>query len=167
MSTTADENLQLLEEDLRRARAEREMQRSLRRVETTTAKQRDDEAVQERHEDMMSQLRTMRGLLSEQHKSQAQQREQMEQLMRSKQMSDVQAAVTSLRDERRAYSDHCAEKQAREKAEMEKVVLETREQLLSLADELQEDSARRHEQLRHILLANASARESVSLSELV
>jgi hypothetical protein len=31
--------------------------------------------------------------------------------------------------------------------------------------ELREGSARRHEELRHILLANASARESVSLSE--
>jgi hypothetical protein len=66
-------------------------------------------------------------------------------------------------------------------------VAETRDELLSVADgmtisyltvsesnlmnrllrviELREESTRRHEELRHILLANASARESVSLSD--
>jgi hypothetical protein len=68
---------------------------------------------------------------------------------------------------------------------MSESVAETRNELLSIADgmgsltvsesnlmnrllrviELREESTRRHEELRHILLANASARESVSLSD--
>jgi hypothetical protein len=86
-------------------------------------------------------------------------------------MSDVKAALASLRDERRAAHEQRAEEHARANAEIERAVnevsrevAETGEQFLSVADELQEDSARRHEELRHILLANASARESVSFS---
>lgn len=71
---------------------------------------------------------------------------------------------------------------------MSEAVAETRDELLSIANGmnllvpltfrksnlmnrllriigLREDSTRRHEELRHILLANASARESVSWSD--
>jgi len=70
---------------------------------------------------------------------------------------------------------------------MSEAVAETRDELLSIANGmnlvpltfrksnlmnrllriigLREDSTRQHEELRHILLANASARESVSLSD--
>ena len=70
---------------------------------------------------------------------------------------------------------------------MSETVAETRDELLSITDGtnfvpftvdksnlincllriigLREETTRRHEELRHILLANASARESVSFSE--
>ncbi|KAH9047851.1 hypothetical protein EDB84DRAFT_1459381 [Lactarius hengduanensis] len=178
--STNDERLKLLREDIQRARAEREAQSTLRTSELAGAGQGRDEATLERHEDIMSQLKTMRELLSEQRESQAQRRDQTEQRhaeeMRWRrdtlgQMSDVQAALASLRDERRADDEQCAEERVRANSEIERAVkevsrdvAETREQFLSVADELQEDSARRHEELRHILLANASARESVSFS---
>lgn len=179
MSTT-DERLKLLKEDLRLARAEREAQSTLRTAELAAAKQSRDEAALERHEDITSQLRTMRDLLSEQRESQAQRSNQTEQRNAEemrwredtlRQMSDVQAALASLRDGRRADHEQRVEEHARANSEIERAIKEvskdvgeTREQFLSVADELQEDSARRHEELRHILLANASARESVSFS---
>ena len=134
-----------------------------------------------------------------------------------KQMSDLQDAVTSLHDEQWAHSEQRAEERARAKAggyprfsdghqcvnfqmmmwfeckdadavkKMSETVVETRDELLSIADgmnvvpftigksnlmnrllqmiDLREESARRHEELRDILSANASARESVSFSE--
>ncbi|KAF8274503.1 hypothetical protein EI94DRAFT_1713609 [Lactarius quietus] len=178
MSTT-NEKLKLLKEDLQRARAEREEQRTLRMAEIAAAKQSRDETTLERRDDIMSQLRTMRELLGEQE-SQAQRSDQTKlrhaEEMRwredtLRQMSDVQAALASLRDERRVALEQSAGEHARTNAEIERAVkevsmdvAETREQFLSVAEEIQEDSARRHEELRHILLANASARESVSFS---
>ena len=121
MSTT-EEKLKLLQEDLRRARAEREAQGTLRATELAATKQSRDETALERHEGVMSQLRTMRELLSEQHESQALRRDQTEQRhaeeMRCRadtlrQMSDVQAALASLRDERRAAQEQRAEEHDR------------------------------------------------------
>lgn len=179
MSAT-DERIKLLKEDLQRARAEREAQRTLRMSELAAAKQSRDEAALERREDMMSQLRTMRELLGVQQESQAQCSDQTKQHhaeeMRWRgdtvsQVSDVQAALASLRDERRAANEQRAGEHARTNAEIQRAVnevsrdvAETREQFLSVAEDLQEDSSRRHEELRHILLANASARESMSFN---
>jgi hypothetical protein len=123
--STSDEKLKLLKEELQRARAVQDSQRNLRKKEIDAAKQSRGEAAQERHEGMMSQLRAMRALLSEQCESQAQQREQMEQRHAEevqlhenmhKQTSDILAAVASLRDERRADWEQRAEEQARMKA---------------------------------------------------
>ncbi|KAI0266825.1 hypothetical protein BC834DRAFT_873712 [Gloeopeniophorella convolvens] len=179
--STPDEKLRSLREELQRARAERDAQRSLYEADIAAARQSRDDTAHERHEDMMSQLRSMRELLSTQRESQAHQREQLEQRHAEEErrhedtlrkVSDIQAAVSSLRDDQRADFERHAEEHARAKAEFEeavKVVTEdtaqTREHLHSLADEFQEDSARRHEELRHVLLASASARESVSFSE--
>ena len=122
---TSDEKLRLLKEELQRTRAEQEKQRTIWTAETNATKQRRDEAARERHGDIMGQLKAMRELLSEQRESQAQQREQMEQRHAGesrlhedtlKQMSDVQTAVTSLRDERRADWEQRAEEHARVKA---------------------------------------------------
>ena len=124
MSTT-EERLKLLKEDLQRARAEREAQRTLRTAEIAAAKQSRDEAALERREDIMSQLRTMRELLGEQQESQALCRDQIkqdhEEEMRWRedtlgQMSDVQAALVSLRDERRVARDQRAEEHTRANA---------------------------------------------------
>ncbi len=120
----------------------------------------------------MSQLKTMRELLSEQRESQAQRRDQTEQRHAEemrwrgdtlRQMSDVQAALASLRDERQADHEQRAEEHARansggylyflenadvqvmrrlrsikeiERAvkEVSRDVAETREQFLSVAD---------------------------------
>ena len=121
MSTTEER----LKEDLQRARAERETQRTLRTAELAAAKQSRDEAAVERHEDTMSQLRTMRELLNEQNESQAQRRSQSEQRHAEemrwrgdtlRQMSDVQAALASLRDERLAAHEQRAEEQFRANA---------------------------------------------------
>ncbi|KAH9957929.1 hypothetical protein BC827DRAFT_1222384 [Russula dissimulans] len=177
---TSDERLKSLKEDLQRARAEQERHQTLRKTETDAETQAREEAAERRHEDTMSQLRAMRELLEEQRESQAKQVEEMEQRDAERvqrhettlgQISGLQAAVTSLRDERRAHSEQLAEKHAHAKADAEAIkkvtesVAETREQLLSMADELREDSTRHHEELRHILLANASARESLSSSD--
>jgi hypothetical protein len=114
-----------LKEDLQRARAEREEQRTLRTTELAAEKQSRHEAALERHEDTMSQLRTMRELLGEQHESQAQRRAQTEQRHAEemqwrgdtlRQMSDVKAALASLRDERRAAHEQRAEEHARANA---------------------------------------------------
>lgn len=177
---TSTDKLELLKQELQHARAEQETHRALRKAEIDAEKQARDEAARGRHEDRMSQLRAMRELLHEQRSSQAQQVEQMEQRRAEeaqrnesalRQMSDLQGAVTSLHDEQRVRSEQCAEERARAKADTEAVkkmsqtVAETRDELLSTANELREESTRRHEELRHILLANASARASVSLSE--
>lgn len=117
MSAT-DETLKLLKEDLQRARAEREAQRTLRMSELAATKQSRDEAALERRGDMMSQLRAMRELLGVQQESQAQcsdqtkQRHAEEMQWRGdtvRQMSDVQGALASLRDERRAAHEQRAE----------------------------------------------------------
>jgi hypothetical protein len=122
---TSDEKLRLLKEELQRTRAEQERQRNLREVEINAAKQRRYEEAQEHHKDIMIRLRAMQELLSEQRESQAQQREQMEQHHAGesrlhedtlKQVSDVQAAVTSLRDEQRADWEQHAEEHDRVKA---------------------------------------------------
>jgi hypothetical protein len=126
MSAT-DERIKLLKEDLQRARAEREAQRTLHMSELAAAKQSRDEAALERREDMMSQLRTMRELLGVQQESQAQCSDQTKQRhaeeMRWRvdtvsQMSDVQAALASLRDERRAADEQRVEEHARTNAGM-------------------------------------------------
>ncbi|KAF8502287.1 hypothetical protein F5888DRAFT_1670973 [Russula emetica] len=180
VQSTSNDKLDLLKQELQHARAEQETHQALRMAEIDAEKQAREEAARGRHEDTMSQLRAMRELLHEQRSSQAQQVEQMEQRHAEearrdestlRQMSDLQDAVTSLHDEQWAHSERRAEERARAKADTEAVkkvsetVAETRDELLSIADELREDSTRRHEELRHILLANASARESVSLSE--
>ncbi|KAI0278481.1 hypothetical protein BGY98DRAFT_973754 [Russula aff. rugulosa BPL654] len=177
---TPNEKLELLKQELQHARTEQETHRALQKAEIDAEKQARDEAARRRHEDMMNQLRAMRELLHEQRASQAQQVEQMEQRHAEeaqrdegtlKQMSDLQNAVTFLHEEQGARSEQHAEERARAKADTEAVkkmteaVAETRDELLSIADELREESTRRHEELRHILLANASARESVSFSE--
>lgn len=122
---TSDEKLKQLKEDLERARAEQETQRTLRKAEMDADRQAHDEAARGRHDDMMGQLRAMRELLREQHESQTQRVEQGEQRHAEevrrhettlRQMSDVQAAVASFRDERRAHSEQCAEEHARAKA---------------------------------------------------
>ena len=118
MSTTEER----LKEDLQRARAERDAQRTHFKTELAAEKQSRDEAALERHEDIMSQLRTMRELLGEQHESQAQRRAQTEQRHAEemrwrgdtlRQMSDVQAALASLRDERPTAHEQRAEEHAR------------------------------------------------------
>ena len=123
--STSDQKLNLLKEELQRARAEQDSQRSLRKKDIDAAKRSRDEAAQERHEGMMSQIGAMRALLSEQCESQVQQRERMEQRHAEevrqhdrmlKQTSDVLAAVTSLHNERRADREQRAEEQARMKA---------------------------------------------------
>jgi chromosome segregation ATPase len=122
---TSDEKLNLLKEDVQRARAEQEAERALRRVEIDAEKQARAEAAQGRHDNMMNQLRAMRELLHEQRESQAERVEQMERRHAEEvrrhettlgQMSDVQAAVSSFRDERRAHSAQLAEERARAKA---------------------------------------------------
>ncbi|KAF8482869.1 hypothetical protein DFH94DRAFT_730154 [Russula ochroleuca] len=177
---TSNDKLELLKEDLQRARAEQETQRTIRKVEIDAEKQAREDAARGRHEDMINQMRAMRELLHGQRESQAQRVEQMDQRHAEqvrqhestvRQMSDIQAAVTSLHDEQRARSEQHAEEHALAKADVEAAkkmsesVAETRDELLSIADELRDESTRRHEELRHILLANASARESVSLSD--
>jgi hypothetical protein len=108
---TSNDKLELLKEELQRARAEQATQRALREAEIDAEKQTREEAGRGRHEDMMSQLRAMRELLHDQRQSQAHQVEQIEQRHAEevrrhestlRQMSDVQAAVTSLHDEQRA-----------------------------------------------------------------
>ena len=171
MSAT-DERLKQLKEDLQRARAEQDSQRALRMSELAAAKQSRDEAALERHGDIMSQLRTMRELLGAQQESQAQCSDQTKQHyaeeMRwrrdaANQMSDVQATLASLRDERRAAHEQRAEEHARTNAgrclcffkiincevmrrrhrskeieravnEVSRDVAETREQFLSVAE---------------------------------
>lgn len=124
MSTT-EERLKLLQEDLQRARAEREEQRALHTTELAAEKQSRDEVALERHEGIMSQLRTMRELLGEQQESQAQRSDQTKQRYAEemrwrgdtlRQMTDVQAALASLRDERRAANEQRAEEHARANA---------------------------------------------------
>ncbi|KAI0297144.1 hypothetical protein BC826DRAFT_1002680 [Russula brevipes] len=173
---TPDDKLKQLKDDLQRARAKQERQRTLRKAEVDTENQVRDEAARERHEDMMGQLSVMRELLSGQGESQAQHVGQMEQRHAEEvrrhettlnQMTDLQAAVSSLRDERRAHSEQLAAEHVRGKADIKSVsegVAEAREELESMAHELREDSARRHDELCDILLANASARESMSLN---
>ncbi|KAH9978573.1 hypothetical protein BGW80DRAFT_1248944 [Lactifluus volemus] len=181
--SASDERIRLLKEELQHARAERDRQRALHKAENDAEKESRDKAARERHEGTMNQLRAMRELLFEQRESQAQEKGRMEERHAEevrlhettlKQMSDVRTAVGSLRDESRADWEQRAEEQARIKADSETAVkklsesvAETREQLLSLTHELQEDTTRRHEEVRHILLANASARESVSMGESV
>lgn len=171
MSAT-DERLKQLKEDLQRARAEQDSQRALRMSELAAAKQSRDEAALERHGDIMSQLRTMRELLGAQQESQAQCNDQTKQHhaeeMRwrrdaANQMSDVQTALASLRDERRAAHEQRAEEHAHTNAgrclcflkiincevmcrrhrskeieravnEVSRDVAETREQFLSVAE---------------------------------
>lgn len=122
---TSDEQLKLLKEELQRARAEQETQRTLQKAEIDAEKQARGEAARGRHEDMMGQLRAMRELLYEERDSRSQQVEQMDQRhaeeMRRhattfRQMSDIQAAVTTLRDERRAHSEQLEKERARAKA---------------------------------------------------
>ncbi len=123
--STSNDKLEQLKQDLRHARAEQETHRTLQRAEIDAEKQARDEAARGRHEDMMSQLRAMRELLHDQHASQAQQIEQMEQHHAEevrrhdgtlRQMSDLQDTVTSLHDEQRARSEQRAEKHTRAKA---------------------------------------------------
>ena len=122
---TPDEKLNQLKEDVQRARAEQETQRTLRNAEVDADRQARDETARGRHDDMMSQLSAMRELLREQREAQTQQVEQMDQRHAEEvrrhettlgQVSDVQAAVASFRDERRAHSEQCAEEHARAKA---------------------------------------------------
>jgi hypothetical protein len=121
----SDEKLKLLKEDLQRTRAEQEAQRALRKAEVDAENQARDEAARGRHDDMMSQLRAMRMLLSEQRESQTQQVEQMDRRHAEhaqqhettlRQMSDIQAVATALRDGHRVYFEPLAEERAREKA---------------------------------------------------
>lgn len=122
---TSNDKLELLKEDLQRARAEQETERALRTAEFDAEKQARDEAARGRHEDMMSQMTAMRELLHDQRQSQARQVEQMEQrhaeeVLRHEstlgQMSDIRVAVTSLHDEQRACVEQHAEKHALAKA---------------------------------------------------
>ena len=122
---TSNDRLDLLKQDLQRARAEQETQRALRTAEFDADKQAREEAARGRHEDMMSQMRAMRELLHDQRESQARQVEQMEQrhaeeVLRHEstlgQMSDIRVAVTSLHDEQRACVEQHAEKHALAKA---------------------------------------------------
>ncbi|KAH9992643.1 hypothetical protein BJV77DRAFT_1002028 [Russula vinacea] len=165
---TSNDKLEQLKEDLKRARAEQETHRALRRAEIDAEKQARADAARGRHEDMMSQMRAMRELLHEQRESQAQRVEQMDQ-RHAEQVRQHESTVKQMSD--RARSEQHAEEHALAKADIEAAkkvsesVAETRDELLSVADELRDESTRRHEELRHILLANASARESVSLSD--
>jgi hypothetical protein len=118
---TSNDKLELLKEDLQRARAEQETQRALRKAEFDADKQAREEAARGRHEDMMSQLRAMRELLHDQRESHARQVEQMEQRHAEEvqrhestvgQMSDIQVGVSSLHDERQACVEQHAEKHA-------------------------------------------------------
>jgi hypothetical protein len=118
---TSNDKLGLLKEELQRARAEQETQRALRRAEIDAEKQAREEAGRGRHEDTMNRLRAMRELLHDQRQSQAQQVEQIEQhhaeeVQRHesmlKEMSNIQAAVTSLHDERRARFEQHEEEHA-------------------------------------------------------
>ena len=166
---TSNDKLEQLKEDLKRARAEQETHRALRRAEIDAEKQARADAARGRHEDMMSQMRAMRELLHDQRESQAQRVEQMDQRHAEqvrqhestvKQMSDVQATLTSLHDEQRARSEQHAEEHALAKAggyprlpmdvtfqimrfnpkdieaakKVSESVAETRDELLSVAD---------------------------------
>jgi hypothetical protein len=166
---TSNDKLELLKEDLQRARAEQETQRTIRKVEIDAEKQAREDAARGRHEDMINQMRAMRELLHGQRESQAQRVEQMDQRHAEqvrqhestvRQMSDIQAAVTSLHDEQRARSEQHAEEHALAKAggyprfpmdvnfqmirfdskdveaakKMSESVAETRDELLSIAD---------------------------------
>jgi hypothetical protein len=124
-SNDTSDKLELLKQELQRARTEQETHRALRKAEIDAEKQARDEAARGRHEDMMSQLRVMRELLHEQRASQAQQVEQMEQRHAEearrdegtlRQMSGLQDAVVSLHGEQWARSEQHAEERARAKA---------------------------------------------------
>jgi hypothetical protein len=124
-TSDSDEKLRLLKEDLQRARAEQEAQRALRKAEIGADEQARDDVARGRRDDMTDQLRAIRQLLGEQRESQTERVELMErhhaeEVRRHettfRHMSDIQAAVTSLRDEGRAHSEQIAEERARAKA---------------------------------------------------
>jgi hypothetical protein len=124
-TSDSDDKLRLLKEDLQRARAEQEAQRALRKAEIGADEQARDDVARGRRDDLTGQLRAIRQLLGEQRESQTERVEQMERRHAEevrrhettlRHMSDIQAAVTSLRDEGRAHSEQIAEERARAKA---------------------------------------------------
>ncbi|KAI0062913.1 hypothetical protein BV25DRAFT_1915661 [Artomyces pyxidatus] len=171
----SSEKLRALKQQLEQARKSLDAERTQRALDDAASRERSRLAAQQRHEAMMAQLRSLGTTLQGQKVDQAEHADHDEEARRHRReteatISEILGALSSVQNEQDAPV--AEEQEFHGKPTLETLVQEIRrssvekaELLFSLSDQIQEDNSRRHEELRHILLANASARESVSYSE--
>ncbi|KAI0051813.1 hypothetical protein FA95DRAFT_1602312 [Auriscalpium vulgare] len=175
-----DERVRALKEQLEHVRRERDAERASREEALIEIRKASEKAAQERHEEMMAQMRALSSALRDQKHEHAEHSEKVKRALdeeatrrqdKDARLSEIEEGLTSVRD---GLKTEISKKQERggDKTGIDRILEEIRksgaektEMLLSLSDQIQADSRRRHEELRSILLANASARESMAFSD--